>query len=362
MQIASGTYKLGELADVVVATSASAHVRITVKSLLVFDEVLYANASGNVMLYSLGYLLKPFCTFADSAVVVDVDGTRYELTVLYNLLSDGNDPILDVAKIEGVEPVRVFAARMADGNWAAVRVYGIETERPEYEKTMAKVADVERVVEGRYSVRHEILTTRLTGAEVRLLTGLAASGTVHLATIDGNTVTNGAKVVIDVDASIQKTLNNPQDERTATLTWRYADTNVARSEYTNAPTDAETMQSSLAFSLPPLATFSFGGHVLKVWGIDQQVREFACVEVIVGTSSEIPNKLLRIAHKISTGRMSRTELRALAVMLCAADVTLDGKPVVVDGNVEISSDPQSNRTAEFTWRWADVRIRTAEME
>lgn len=254
-------------------------------------------------------------------------------------------------------------ARLADGALHDVRLYGFETEKLKSEREVASVYDVETVVYSAYSVEHEIKTTRLTKSEVLLLTGLAASSEVWLAEYasDGS-VTKGAKVNIAFDANIYRTVNDPTAERTASLVWTYADKQLSEHEYDDYPARAESMQNGLGSGI--LHTFVFGSHTLKIWGTEEQVREYDGDVVITTGTTQLVRRTYRVAHKVKTSRMSRTELRALAMMTIAHNVTCDGKAVIIDdkANIEISTDPESNRTAEFTWRYADKRTRTNNYE
>ena len=365
MTIASGTYNLGELADVVVATSESAHVTVTVAGSAVLDETLFANADGQVVIGSFGDMIKPYMTPGEVAdAIVQVDNTIYTLKVVYCLLSSPDTvPVTSVAPIEGVKPVRCFVARLADGALHNVLMYGVEAEKLKSEREVASVYDVETVVYSSYSVEHEIKTTRLTKSEVLLLTGLAASSEVWLAEYasDGS-VTMGAKVNIAFDANIYRTVNDPTAERTATLTWTYADKQVAEHEYDEYPAKAEGMQNGQESGI--LHTYTFDGHTLKICGTEEQTREYDGDTVITTGVTQLVRRTYRVAHKVKTSRMSRTELRALAMMTIAHNVMCDGEVVIIDdkANIEISTDPQSKRTAEFTWRFADKRTRTNNYE
>ena len=365
MTIASGTYNLGELADVVVATSESAHVTVTVAGSAVLDETLFANAAGQVVIGSFGDMIKPYMTPGEVAdAIVQVDNTIYTLKVVYCLLSSPDTvPVTSVAPIEGVKPVRCFVARLADGALHNVLMYGVEAEKLKSEREVASVYDVETVVYSSYSVEHEIKTTRLTKSEVLLLTGLAASPEVWLAeyAADGS-VSQGAKVNIAFDANIYRTVNDPTAERTATLTWTYADKQVAEHEYDEYPAKAEGMQNGQESGI--LHTYTFDGHTLKICGTEEQTREYDGDTVITTGVTQLVRRTYRVAHKVKTSRMSRTELRALAMMTIAHNVMCDGEVVIIDdkANIEISTDPQSKRTAEFTWRFADKRTRTNNYE
>ena len=363
--IASGTYNLGELADVLVASSESAHVTVTVAGSAVLDETLFANADGQVVIGSFGDMIKPYMTPGEVAnAIVKVDNVIFTLKVEYCLLSlPDTVPVTSVAPIEGVKPVRCFVARLADGALHDVRLYGFETEKLKSEREVASVYDVETVVYSSYSVEHEIKTTRLTKREVLLLTGLAASSEVWLAeyAADGS-VAKGAKVNIAFDANIYRTVNDPTAERTASLVWTYADKQLSEHEYDDYPARAEGMQNGLKTGV--LHTFVFGSHTLRIWGTEEQVREYDGDVVITTGTTQLVRRTYRVAHKVKTSRMSRTELRALAMMTIAHNVTCDGKAVIIDdkANIEISTDPESNRTAEFTWRYADKRTRTNNYE
>ena len=352
MTIASGTYNLGELADVVVATSESAHVTVTVAGSAVLDETLFANAAGQVVIGSFGDMIKPYMTPGEVAnAIVQVDNTIYTLKVVYCLLSSPDTlPVTSVAPIEGVKPVRCFVARLADGALHNVLMYGVEAEKLKPEREVD-------------SVEHEIKTTRLTKSEVLLLTGLAASSEVWLAEYasDGS-VTQGAKVNIAFDANIYRTVNDPTAERTASLVWTYADKQLSEHEYDEYPAKAEGVQNGLESGV--LHTYTFDGHTLKICGTEEQTREYDGDTVITTGVTQLVRRTYRVAHKVKTSRMSRTELRALAMMTLAHNVTCDGKAVIIDdkANIEISTDPESNRTAEFTWRYADKRTRTNNYE
>ena len=364
MTIASGTYNLGELADVVVATSESAHVTVTVAGSAVLDETLFANADGQVVIGSFGDMIKPYMTPGEVAnAIVKVDNV-YTLKVVYCLLSlPDTMPVTSVAPIEGVKPVRCFVARLADGALHNVLLYGFETEKLKSEREVASVYDVETVVYSTYSVEHEIKTTRLTKREVLLLTGLAASSEVWLAeyAADGS-VAQGAKVNIAFDANIYRTVNDPTAERTASLVWTYADKQLAEHEYDEYPAKAEGVQNRLESGV--LHTYTFDGHTLRICGTEEQTREYDGDTVITTGVTQLVRRTYRVAHKVKTSRMSRTELRALAMMTLAHNVMCDGKAVIIDdkANIEISTDPQSKRTAEFTWRFADKRTRTNNYE
>ena len=167
---------------------------------------------------------------------------------------------------------------------------------------------------------------------------------------------------IAFDANIYRTVNDPTAERTAGLVWTYADKQLSEHEYDEYPARAEGVQNGQESGV--LHIYTFGSHTLKIWGTEEQTREYDGDTVITTGVTQLVRRTYRVAHKVKTSRMSRTELRALAMMTLAHNVMCDGEAVIIDdkANIEISTDPQSKRTAEFTWRFADKRTRTNNYE
>ena len=360
MQIASGTYRLGMLRTIELVRAASAAVRVKAGTNVLLAETLYADADGWVRLFGFSELLKPYCNVVATAFTVSVDDATYNLNVTYNLLTNGADAIkfddaLDgIEAHEGIAPIRTFSFINADGIKDSVKVFGIETEQPEIEAEYGFVKGVEHLTDARYTVKHEIATARLSGRELKVLTGLLTSETVFL--LEGD---NEEQIIIDVDADLVRWLNNPQEDRVAKFSWRYADYNKAHSEYDDVLTKVDNSRPE-SFG-EPLRTFAFGGHTLNLWGAESQKREYDSAKVMRQGLQSDADKHYRIAYGFSTDRMSRNELRALVLLATSSAVTLNGEAVVIKNlQVNISSDPQSDRTASFTWYYADERRRTEE--
>lgn len=355
--IESGTYRLGTLTNVELKAARSAVVKITIADTAVLDETLYSEADGIVRIARLNELIEPYCNVgASTTVTVKVDNTTYTLTVTYHLQTDGNDATVfddtldGVIAHEGVAPIRIFSFVNADGVTTSVKVFGIETEHPEITSEYGVVKGIETLIEARYVVKHEIETARLSGREIRVLTGLLTSELVML---------NGHQVIIDVDAELVRWMNNPQEDRVAKFAWRYADYDKAYNEYDGVLANMDN--SRLVSYGETQRTFAFGGNMLKLWGTEAQKREYESAIVLHQRVQNDVDKHYRIAHTFNTDRMSRNELRALVLMATSASLTLGGVAVVVkDLQVNISSDPQSDRTASFTWYYADVRRREDE--
>ncbi len=356
MQIASGTYRLGTLRTIELVQETSADIEVKAGTNVILAETLYADADGWIRIVGFSDLLKPYCNVGTNAIKVSVDDTEYNLNVTYNLLTNGEnaatfDNSLDGETVhEGIAPIRTFSFVNADGVKDSVKIFGVETEQPEIESNYGVVKGMETLTDARYSVKHEIVTGRLSGREIKVLTGLLTSESVFL---------NEDQVIIDVDADLVRWLNNPQEDRVCRFVWRYADYAKSHTEYDDVLPKVDNSRPT-EFG-EPLRTFASGGNTLKLWGVESQKREYESAIVMrQGVQSDV-DKHYRIAHVFSTDRMSRNELRALVLMAISSAITLNGEAVVVkDLQVNISSDPQSDRTASFTWYYADVRRRVDE--
>lgn len=362
MILSSGTYRLGVLRTVELVQAASATIEVKAGTNVILAETLYADADGWIRLNGFGDLLKPYCNAGANAFTVKVGDVTYNISVTYNLLTDGtdatkfNDTLDGDTAHEGIAPIRTFSFVNADGVRDSIKVFGVETEQPEIESEYGIVKGTEKLIEARYTVKHEIATARLSGRELKVLTGMLTSETVFL--LEGE---NEEQVIIDVDADLVRWLNNPQEDRVAKFSWRYADYNKAHSEYVDVLTKVDNSRPE-SFG-EPLRTFAFGGHTLKLWGAESQKREYDSAKVMRQGLQSDADRHYRIAYGFSTDRMSRNELRALVLLATSLAVTLNGEAVVIkDLQVNISSDPQSDRTASFTWYYADMGLRTSEAE
>ena len=363
MQIASGTYRLGTLRTIELKEAPSAEIEVKAGTNALLAETLFADADGWIRIVGFSDLLKPYCKVGNNAITVKVDDTTYTLNVTYNLLTNGEnatqfDDTLDGQTAhEGIAPIRIFSFVNADGVTDVVNIFGVESEQPEIEAEYGTVKGVEKLTEARYSIKHEITTGRLSGREVKVLTGLLTSESVFLR--NDNDDDDDNQVIIDVDADLVKWLNNPQEDRVARFSWRYADYNKAHSEYDDV--FAKIDNSRNAEYCSPSHIFVFGDNSLWLWGAESQKREYDTSIVMRNGVQGDVDKHYRIAYGFVTDRMSRNELRALVLMATSSTVTVDGEAVVIkDLQVTISSDPQSDRTASFTWYYADVRKREKE--
>ena len=360
MQIASGTYRLGTLRTIELKEASSAEIEVKAGTSTLLAETLFADSDGWIRIVGFSDLLRPYCGVGENTVTVKVNDTTYTLTVTYNLLTNGEnatqfDDVLDGETAhEGIAPIRTFSFVNADGVTDTIKVFGVESEQPEIEAEYGTVKGVEKLTEARYTVKHEITTGRLSGREVKILTGLLTAETVFLNENDDDN-----QVIIDVDADLVKWLTNPQEDRVARFSWRYADYQKAHSEYDNVFAKIDNTRNAAYCS--PSHIFVFGDNSLWLWGAESQKREYDSAIVMRNGVQGDVDKHYRIAYGFVTDRMSRNELRALVLLATAPIVTLNGEAVIIkDLQVNISSDPQSDRTASFTWYYADVRKREEE--